>query len=351
MENQRENKRKKIAAGACVLLGALLVICAAFFLRILKAAQEMRTSSEENGRILAVNVKERAMAAPPARPEGGIVTAGTGAADSVEQEEDYAEKCGLDRVERPRQRSRREVLARLRELAEDSGLIAEILEHRADYPDRLLEALANNPEMADFVSRWNGPEEKASGGVSDREKKQEFPLFLQWDPRWGYVEYGDESCIALSGCGPTCLSMALYYLTDDERITPDRVADYSMENGYYIAGTGTAWALMEAMAGEYGIECRQPGVSEDGIREALEEGAIVLLSMGPGEFTAAGHFIVVYGYDEDGYLVNDPNCVARSRKQWSYAELEREIKNVWVLSNGGTGYHHGAAEAQARSVR
>lgn len=344
MEHKGENKNQKIAAGVCVLLGAMLVICLAFFLRTLKETQEAGISSDENGRILAVNVKEEEMAAPLEKTIGGTVSGRSGSDGIDEDDENYPDKCGMDKVDRPRQRSKREILARLRELGEDNELIAEIVRNRSDYPERVLEALANNPEMADFVSRWNGLEEAASGGVTDGEKKQEFPLFLQWDPRWGYVEYGDESCIALSGCGPTCLSMALYYLTDDERITPDRVGKYSMENGYYIAGTGTAWALMEAMAAEYGVACRQPEASEDEMREALDDGAVIILSMGPGEFTAAGHFIVVYGYDRNGFMVNDPNCVARSRRQWSYSELERQIKNMWVLTNESAGDYRGDAE-------
>jgi hypothetical protein len=54
--------------------------------------------------------------------------------------------------------------------------------------------------------------------------------------------------------------------------------------------------------------------------------------MAPGDFTAAGHFIVLYGYDEEGFLVNDPNCAARSRQHWSWNVLEGQIKNMWAYS-------------------
>ena len=350
MEHKGENRNQKIAAGVWILLGAMLVICLAFFLRTLKETQEAGLTSDDNGRILAVNVREEEMAAPLEKTIDGTVSDRSGSKDTEESEEDYPDKCGLDRVDRPMQRSSREVLARLRELGEDNELIEDIVQNRSDYPERVLEALANNPEMADFVSHWNGLEKAASGGITDSEKMQEFPLFLQWDPRWGYVEYGDESCIALSGCGPTCLSMALYYLTDDEDMTPDKVGQYSMENGHYISGTGTAWALMEDMAAECGVDCRQSAATEEGMKEALDNGAIIILSMGPGEFTAAGHFIVVYGYDRHGFMVNDPNCVARSRSQWNYSELERQIKNMWVLSNESADSHHGDTEI-AENIR
>lgn len=197
------------------------------------------------------------------------------------------------------------------------------------YPERLLEALANNPEMADFVVRYL--EEHEPGGLTESEKQEDFPLFLQWDPRWGYASYGKNSCIAVSGCGPTCLSMVLYYLTGNEELTPDVIGDYSMENGYYLPGTGTLWALFEDTAPLYGVYVSQPDPSEWEMKAALDGGAVLVCSMGPGDFTAGGHFIVLYGYDEDGFLINDPNCVARSRVSWSYEQLRRQMKHLWVF--------------------
>ena len=247
------------------------------------------------------------------------------------EKQDYASFCGLEEVDKPKERTFQQVIGRLEELAVNSDMIAEILQDSSKYPDKMLEALANNPEMADFVSGYQGNEKKASGGLTSLEKDQEFPLFLQWDPRWGYVEYGDDSNIGLSGCGPTCLSMALYYLTGREELTPDKVAAYSMKNGYYISGTGTAWALMTDLPAEYDIGVSQPKAEEYTMKAALDQGCVIICSMGAGDFTSAGHFIVIYGYEQDGFLVNDPNCVARSRKRWSFSELAGQIKNVWVL--------------------
>ena len=85
---------------------------------------------------------------------------------------------------------------------------------------------------------------------------------------------------------------------------------------------------------QYGISVSQPKVEEYTMKTALDSGSVIICSMRPGDFTAGGHFIVVYGYDKTGFLVNDPNCVARSRQSWSFSELEGQIKNMWVL--GGT---------------
>lgn len=242
---------------------------------------------------------------------------------------DYVSLCGLDYVDKPIKRSSEEVLVKLEALAEDNALIAYIFENTELYPDNMLEALANNPEMADFVSGYPDAKKTVTGGLTETEQAQQYPLFLQWDPRWGYVSYGDDSNIGLAGCGPTSLSMALYYLTGNASLTPSKIAEYSMENGYYMSGTGTAWALLEKLPAKYGIQVSHPGISESRMKQALDKGSILICAMKPGDFTAAGHFIVIYGYDEDGFLVNDPNCVARSRSSWSFDKLGSQIKSLW----------------------
>lgn len=336
-KQDRRRNRKIILLGLCALSCFLLIICLAGISRLRSALGELDRLLGRNDEITVSDLKgtgEAGTTGISGEEAGDAVPDSVKPQDSVKGvEEDYPESCRLESVDPPKKRTRREVLSRLEKLGEDSELIADIYQNRSDYPDKLLEALANNPEMADFVSRWQGLQKAAQGGLTDSEMEQDFPLFLQWDPRWGYVEYGDESCIGLAGCGPACLSMALYYLTGDESITPDKVGEYSMNNGCYISGAGTAWALMEAMPREYGINVRQPAGSENEMKTALDNGAVIILSMGPGDFTAAGHFIVVYGYDRDGFMVNDPNCVARSRKQWDYSEFAAQIKNMWVLSD------------------
>lgn len=255
------------------------------------------------------------------------------AGDTPVTGQDYVNLCGLEYVDRPRERTMEQVWERLSQLAEEDERIAGILENSYKYPDKLLEALANNPEMTDFVMGYEENAGRVSGTLTQDEMKQDFPLFLQWDPRWGYGDYGDGSNIGLAGCGPTCLSMALFYLTGDESLTPDRMAEYSMKNGYYISGTGTAWALLQDVPEQYGISVSQPKAEENTMKTALDNGSVIICSMGPGDFTAAGHFIVIYGYDKKGFLVNDPNCVARSRQTWSFSDLKGQIKNIWVLGD------------------
>ena len=218
----------------------------------------------------------------------------------------------------------------MEELGKENPDIAAISRSSSQYPEAMLAALANNPEMAGFVSGYLSGNEYAERGLTELEKEQECPLLLQWDPRWGYEPYGGDSCIGLAGCGPTCLSMILYCLTRDETLTPDRIADYSMENGYYVNGTGTAWGLMEDFPEIYGIRATEPRMTERAIKAELDKGKVLICVMGQGDFTVSGHFIVIYGYDDSGFQVNDPNCVARSRKEWTFEELKDQIKKIWA---------------------
>ncbi len=240
----------------------------------------------------------------------------------------YVDSLDTWEVGKPIERTEAEVLQRLGELGQASSLIEGIYQNHSQYPKELLAALANNPEMADFVSGY--PDQGGmTGGITASEEEQEFPLFLQWDRRWGYESYGD-SCIGLAGCGPTCLSMVLFYLTRDETYTPDRIAAYSVENGYYVEGTGTSWALMEDVPKLYGIKVSSISRAANNMRAVLDNGGIIICAMGKGDFTISGHYIVIYGYDNEGFMVNDPNCVARSGRRWTFSEIETQIKSIWV---------------------
>ena len=157
------------------------------------------------------------------------------------------------------------------------------------------------------------------------------PLFLQWDPMWGYEKYGS-SCIAVTGCGPTCLAMAGYYLTGDPTMSPDQIAKFAQREGYYEAGAGSSWTLISEGAGKLGLQAKELPLVKKKITDALEAGFPVILSMGPGEFTSSGHYIVLTGVEDGDFRVNDPNSRLRSQRLWSYEELEDQIRNIWAIS-------------------
>lgn len=43
----------------------------------------------------------------------------------------------------------------------------------------------------------------------------------------------------------------------------------------------------------------------------------------------AEEYIMIYGYDENGFKINDPNCIYRSSRYWTYEELCSQIRILW----------------------
>ncbi len=242
-------------------------------------------------------------------------------------------KEGEITVETPEDYSEEEVMQKLESQSGDERYDT-ILSQLEDYPYELLKDLANNPEMASFVANYPDLlEGSGKGNISKKELDEKCPLFLQWDKRWGAFRYGEKSVLAVSGCGPTALSMVIVGLTHNKEATPDNVADFSMNNGYYLQGTGTKWSLMTEGAAQFGISSEQLPADKEQMEKSLDEGGFLICSMGRGDFTLAGHFIVIYDYNEKGFKVNDPFCLYRSNQEWTYSQLENQIKSVWVLKN------------------
>ena len=58
---------------------------------------------------------------------------------------------------------------------------------------------------------------------------------------------------------------------------------------------------------------------------------MVILSVGKGDFTVhSGHFIVLYGYKNGKFQLNDPFSYTNSSKLWDYQTLMNQTKNTWL---------------------
>lgn len=201
------------------------------------------------------------------------------------------------------------------------------------YPARLRELYQKNPETEDFVRSYFKEKDKhhkmnLSGEVS----RGTIPFFLQWDKRWGYEKYGDDM-IALTGCGPTCLSMVICGLTGDSSQTPYAVAKQAESAGYYVGGSGSSWTLMSEGAGLFGLTAWEFAFDEQHIRQELRDGHPIICAMRAGDFTTTGHFIVLCGEDADGkIIVHDPNSYRRSEKRWELSVLMGQTRAAWAFS-------------------
>ncbi len=201
-----------------------------------------------------------------------------------------------------------------------------------EYPSRIIRLLGNNPETLEFV--LNYPAKRKKKVQIDRTEFQNLdrvPLLIQWDERWGYHKYGS-AVMGLTGCGPTSLSMVALYLTKNPEYTPEWVADFSADNGYYVKGSGSAWALVDRGAKKLGMNVKEISISRSSIEDRLREGTPLIAVVGPGDFTDNGHFLVMTGVEDDKIRLNDPNSYIRSERLWDFDELESQLRVVWALS-------------------
>ena len=105
----------------------------------------------------------------------------------------------------------------------------------------------------------------------------------------------------------------------------------AQRNGYYVDGQGSAWSLMTEGAAKMGLNGTEMSCDAETIRRTLEDGHVIICAMRPGDFTTAGHFIVLTKTENGQIKVNDPNSRSRS-KIWSYETLEKQVKNLWAFS-------------------
>lgn len=202
-----------------------------------------------------------------------------------------------------------------------------------DYTETMIENYALYPECREFILNYPLEKDKEhTPDISWADRSNGVPLFLQFDERWGYTEYG-VTVGGISGCGPTCLSMVAYYLTGDTKYTPAYMMEFSTEDGHVGQNGGTQWTLFSKGAKNLGFKVEELPLVESTLINRLEKGIPVVLSVGPGDFTENGHYIVLVGYKDGKIKVNDPFSKANSEKEYTYAQLEPQIRNLWAISN------------------
>ena len=197
------------------------------------------------------------------------------------------------------------------------------------YPESLIDLLERNPETEEFVLNYPFRDEVAVEAFSYN-LEEGVPLLMQWDMRWGYIEYGSDMA-AITGCGPTCLAMAGYYVTGDDKFHPANMLEFASENGYYSPGNGSSWTLISEGGVKLGLDVTEIPLVKKRIMDNLEVDNPIICAMGPGDFTTSGHYIVMVGCEDGKIRINDPNSYENSGKLWTYEEIEDQIRNLWVI--------------------
>lgn len=231
--------------------------------------------------------------------------------------------------------TREDALAIIQGYADSDSEYKDIYDNAAVFSDDLLRYVAVIPEMKRFVIDYIA---KISivfeGNFTLTAPVDEVPLYLQFDEQWGYADYGD-SVIAIRGAGPTCLAMAYTYIKQDGSQNPIKIGDMAMNNGYLTEDGGTADVLFTDGAANLGIKSTEFAVDKDAMVSALEEGKVIICAVNSGDFTKSSSYIVIKGYKDGLFLINDPMSEARSNVGWDFPRLSSQIAKMWIMEDGG----------------
>ena len=86
-------------------------------------------------------------------------------------------------------------------------MVAKVCMNMDAYTSGELSHLANNPNGRLFLSYANS-DGSVTGGFSEQELEEDYPLLLQFDPRWGIISR--RCSMGFAGCGPTVCRWLFY---------------------------------------------------------------------------------------------------------------------------------------------
>lgn len=220
----------------------------------------------------------------------------------------------------------------LKEYSKKSDYAAFVLENLEKYPDGLIKLAANRPRSIEFVKNYlenkNNFDKFDSAPKETVELNRKFPLYILWDKRWGYKEYEEVFCVL--GCGPTTAAMAINGYGGN--VSPLQIMDEMVQNNYYIKNIGTSWEGIRKILDKYGVASKDLPTVEKKYKNHLDTGEAILINVAPSKFTNIGHYMLIVGYNEKGFLLNDSNSIEYSQKEISFDELSQIIRGAWTLN-------------------
>ncbi|WP_239471435.1 papain-like cysteine protease family protein [Olsenella profusa] len=216
--------------------------------------------------------------------------------------------------------------------------LAQIAANANQYADQgLLELALAQPDAIDFVAAYPDSD-KTAQAYEDSVSAGTVPELYCWDSRWGGVDYAGRP-LALTGSGPTALSMAYMAITGQGDRTPADIAQLVTDAGQTSEGSGMSGDyLTNESLGELGLSCTSTTSNADNLTQALDTGTYVLLEVSAGTLTDEAHWVIVTGENDDGSVtVHDPTSPEASSHAWDPANLSTFTTTIYVISAGNAG--------------
>lgn len=133
------------------------------------------------------------------------------------------------------------------------------------------------------------------------------PYLNQNDSQWADKKYGTDGSQTIweNGCAIVVLAMVDSYFQSD-MTRPEEIVRWAGDD-YYLDHQGTSWSIYQDFGMEYGYEVVDVGNDFYSAMDYVNNGYLVVVSVGPGTFTDGGHVMLIRGYQDGLVYVNDPN--------------------------------------------
>ena len=227
-----------------------------------------------------------------------------------------AERTAYRQAEGARQRRQIEIRRLRRAMAEDQRELFALLDEMQFATSPLLRREGSAYAATECVLR-DGQEWLTGGSV-------DVCYFCQGEEPWASALFGRD-LVRTHGCGPTAMAMAVSSLGAGI-VDPATMAAWAAGAGYAAPGSGSYLSIVQGASDRWGLECASLDPTAEAVGRALSEGSLVVALMGPGHFTARGHFILLRGATLTGeILVADPNSRENSMEAWDLDLILSEL--------------------------
>lgn len=203
------------------------------------------------------------------------------------------------------------------------------------YPQSWFDMLYND---ATFEMAYSYPFKKDNYqkmSFTDEELNSDFPAVYMNDERWIYEDYS----IKNQGCAAVTITMANLAVRHNSDVDPIKVINYADEMGWYGFG-GVDQDSVSKILEHFGLNADEhifdiengEKVTEAELKAAVDtEGAAVMAAVN-GE-TFGRHALIIRGYDENGFYINDPANPEKTAAQWDFDVFENELVYYWIITD------------------
>ena len=238
----------------------------------------------------------------------------------------------------------REEAERLEREAEEARRLAEeerkAAEERARLAAEEAARLAKEEAIRAKTPGWNDDFVKT---LTKEEQEQAQALreegFVFYRQNWSVLKdipFGPDG-FGQCGCGPTCTAEIIANLAGVP-VTPAELGEQALDSHSVLENGATSYDFIIRSAAAYGISSYQLTLSDKKeMLAALNAGSLVLVVMGPGDFTLGSHFVLYRGLTEDGkLLISDSYSYDFTVKEWDYDDLcAQSLRGYWVFEKPG----------------